>query len=101
MINRTEIPNAQMLPEFIASLINGNLTVGDSNQVRSNPEFILIDNQSGIIGYALPSYWEDSKKSCVGNFTCRANLTTGWQDNTSLQVSTKHTTKSILVMDSW
>ena len=88
VINRTEIPNAQTQPEFIASSINGNLTVEDSNQVRSNPQFILIDNQSGTIGYPLP--WENSSKSCVGNFICRANLSTGWQDNTSLQVSTKY-----------
>jgi aldose sugar dehydrogenase len=89
VINRTEIPNGKILPEYIASLINGNLTVGDSNRVRSNPDFILIDNQSGIIGYALPSYWNDSSKPCDGNFTCRASLTTAWRDNTSLQVSTK------------
>jgi aldose sugar dehydrogenase len=94
VINLTEIPNTQMLPEFIASLINGNLTVGDSNRTKSTPEFILIDNQSGIIGYSSsPSYWKDSKKSCLGNFTCRTNLTTGWKDNTSLQVSTNATTK--------
>ena len=86
--NRTEIPNAQMQPEFIASSINGNLTVEDSSPVRSNPQFILIDNQSGTIGYPLP--WENSSKSCVGNFICSANLSTGWQDNTSLQVSTKY-----------
>lgn len=89
VINRTEITKTPILPEFIASSINGNLTAGDNNRVRPNPEFILIDNQSGIIAYALPSFLEDSSKSCVRNFICRANLTTGWQDNTSLQVSTK------------
>ena len=92
VINLTEIPNAQ-IPEFIASLINGNLTFGNGNRVGSNPEFILIDQKSGIIGYALPSYWEDSRKSCVDNFTCRVSLTTGWQGNTSLRVSTKATDK--------
>jgi aldose sugar dehydrogenase len=80
--------------ELIASLVNGNITVGESNPARSNPEFTIIDNQSGIIGYGLPSYWEDSSKSCVGNFECSANFTTGWRDNTSLQVSTKTNTKN-------
>jgi hypothetical protein len=87
VINRTEIPNGKIIPEIIASLINGNLTFGDINRGRSNPDFILIDNQSGIIGYALPSYWNFSSKPCDGIFTCKASSTTGWRDNTSLQIS--------------
>src|SRR5438093_2233885 len=82
VINRTEIPNGKILPEFIASFI-------DANRVSSKPDFILIDNKSGIIGYALPSYWMLASKPCMGNFTCKASMTTGWRDNTSLQVSTK------------
>jgi len=82
VINQTEIPKGKILPEFIASLI-------EANRVSSNPNFILIDNISRIIGYALPSFWDLQSKPCVGNFTCRATTTTGWQDNTSLQVSTK------------
>jgi glucose/arabinose dehydrogenase len=82
VINQTEIPKGKILPEFIASLI-------EANRVSSNPDFILIDNKSGIIGYALPSYWKLSSKPCMGNFTCKASMTTGWRDNTSLQVSTK------------
>jgi len=85
LINRTEIPNGKILPEFIASLI-------DANRVSSNPHFILIDNKSGIIGYGLPSYWNLPSKPCIGNFTCKASMTTGWRDNTSLQVSTKSPT---------
>jgi glucose/arabinose dehydrogenase len=57
--------------------------------VESNPDFILIDNQSGIIGYASPSYWNLSSKLCDSIFTCKASSTTGWQDNTSLQISMK------------
>jgi aldose sugar dehydrogenase len=96
LINRTEIPNGQLVPEFIESLINGNLTVGDRNRASSNPGFVLIDNQSGIIGYAPPSYWENSSEPCDSKFTCNASLTTGWRDNMSLQVSTKspHNTNS-------
>jgi aldose sugar dehydrogenase len=92
-VNRTEITNTPILPEFIASSINGNLTAGDDNRVRPIPESILIDNQSGIIAYALPSFLEDLSKSCVGNFACKASLSTGWQDNTSLQISTTNNTK--------
>jgi glucose/arabinose dehydrogenase len=95
-INRTQISNRPILPEFVASSINGNLTAGDNNGVRSNPESILSDNQSEIIAYALPSFLEDSSKSCVGvgNFACTASLSTGWQDNTSLQMSTTNDTKN-------
>jgi glucose/arabinose dehydrogenase len=89
VINRTKIPNGQISSEFIASLINRNLTIGDSNRVTSNPDFMLIDNQSGIIGYALPSYWNISSKPCDGIFTCKASSTTGWRDKTSLQISMK------------
>jgi len=30
-----------------------------------------------------------SSKPCMANFTCKVSMTTGWRDNTSLQVSTK------------
>src|SRR5918992_1531894 len=79
-------------PEFVNSLINGSITVGETNQVKSNPEFVLVDNQSGIIGYALPSYWNDPQGSCINDFECSVNFTTGWHDNSSLQVSTKTNT---------
>jgi hypothetical protein len=58
------------------------------NNISSNPDFILIDNQSGIIVYGLPSYWNDTEKNCVSTFKCTSNFTTGWEDNTSLQIST-------------
>ena len=82
VINRSELPNGKILPESIASFI-------DANRASSIPHFILIDNKSGIIGYGLPSYWKLTSKPFTGNFTCKANMTTGWQDNTSLQVTTK------------
>src|SRR5437867_5750993 len=82
VINQSEIPNGKMLPEDVASFIEANL-------VSSIPDFMLIDNKSGIIGYALPSYWMLSSKPCMANFTCKVSMTTGWRDNTSLQVSTK------------
>ena len=92
LINRTEIPNTPISPEFIASLINGNITVGKSNRVGSNPEFVYIDNQSGIISHSSPSYW-NSSESCGSIFECSVNFTSGWRDNKSLQVSTEATAK--------
>lgn len=82
--------------------------VGIQNQRKNNtvqnPEFALYDSYSG-----LPSNWNDQSKSCLelqiqkvvplailrqSSFSCTVNSTTGWQDNTSLQVSTKLTTKN-------
>jgi hypothetical protein len=68
-----------------------------------NPEFVLYDNYSGF-----PSYWNDWWKGCRGpqqesvplailrqvHFGCTVNSTTGWQDNTSFQVSTKVTSNN-------
>jgi aldose sugar dehydrogenase len=77
--------------------INDNKSyVGEINRERSNPEFVFIDNQSGIVGSRLPSYWNDSRGSCNDDFECINNFTTGWQDNSSLQVSTTVTTE-----DTW
>ena len=87
VINRSELPNGKILPESIASLI-------DANRASSIPHFILIDNKSGIIGYGLPSYWKLPSKPCIDKFTCKASMTTGWKDNTSLQVSTKTPTNN-------
>jgi aldose sugar dehydrogenase len=91
LINRTEIPNTPISPEFIALLINGNITVGESNRVGSNPEFVFIDNQSGI-SHSSPSYW-NSSEFCGSIFECSVNFTSGWRDNKSLQVSTEATAK--------
>jgi aldose sugar dehydrogenase len=54
----------------------------------SNPEFVLLDSQSGINSNGLISYWTDSLKQCGHIFICTENFTTGWKDNTSFQIST-------------
>jgi hypothetical protein len=40
----------------------------------------------------LTSYWNDPKKSCLGLFSCHLNLTDGWADNQSFQLSTTNGT---------
>jgi Alginate lyase len=37
----------------------------------------------------LPFFWIDPFRNCDHDFKCTTNLTTGWNNNTSLQVSTK------------
>jgi len=50
-----------------------------------------LDNQSGIIKLELPSFEGNTNRSCYKYFNCLTNLTTGWKDNTSIQVSTNNT----------
>jgi hypothetical protein len=42
----------------------------------------------------LTSYWKDSHNSCLSLFTCRVNLTDGWVDNQSFQLSTTNGTEN-------
>ena len=50
----------------------------------ANPEFTLINNDT-----KLPLYWNDSLNKCGRTFTCKINVTSGWNDNSSYQFSTK------------
>jgi len=40
---------------------------------------------------SIPSYWNDFGGYCDSEFTCTANLTTGWNDTKSFQLSTNVT----------
>jgi len=78
--------------------ISTNLTSDQQNSVPaidekkisllSNPEFILFDNESRIVSNSLSAFWNDSLKQCGHIFSCTDIFTTGWKDNTSLQIST-------------
>jgi hypothetical protein len=54
-----------------------------------DPFFILIGKDIN-----LTSYWRDSHNSCLGLFTCHLNLTDGWVDNQSFQLSTTNGTEN-------
>jgi glucose/arabinose dehydrogenase len=72
------------------TVVGDNVTFREEKKINSlsNPEFMLIDNQSGTPADGLVSYWIDSLKQCGHIFICTENFTTGWKDNTSLQIST-------------
>jgi N-acetylneuraminic acid mutarotase len=42
----------------------------------------------------LTSYWKDPHNSCLSLFTCNSNLTDGWADNQSYQLSTTNGTEN-------
>jgi len=41
----------------------------------------------------LTSYWRDSHNNCLSLFSCHLNLTDGWDDNQSFQLSTENSTR--------
>lgn len=55
---------------------------------QSNPDLLFLDNASAMISHSLASYWTDPYNECVSPYKCAANYTSGWKDNTSLQIST-------------
>ena len=55
---------------------------------QSIPDLLVLDNISAIVSHSLASYWTDPYKECVSPYKCAANYTSGWKDNTSLQIST-------------
>ena len=55
---------------------------------QSIPDLLVLDNISAIISHSLASYWTDPYNECVSPYKCAANYTSGWKDNTSLQIST-------------
>jgi len=74
------------------SIINETPTkkFGKSNSY-SDPSFILFNSKSGIASFWLSSFWKDQFNSCISNFTCTGNFSTGWKDKRSLQISSNNT----------
>jgi hypothetical protein len=72
----------------------------DTEQRRlvSNPDFIFFNSQLPatwddshnqiFFNSQLPATWDDSRNQCRNNFKCTSNYTSGWNDNTSFQIST-------------
>jgi hypothetical protein len=59
---------------------------------RDGAKVIAMPGMPGIATLdILPSGWQDIFRNCDHAFTCTSNSTTGWKDNTSLQVSTNRT----------
>jgi aldose sugar dehydrogenase len=66
----------------------GELSVLDYKLLTaSNPEFVYFNNRSGITVLGQSSFWNGSLE-CQKDFECVPSSTTGWKDNSSLQIST-------------
>jgi hypothetical protein len=88
-----EILNRDLTPKD--SRFDTNDTETKTN-LYSNPEFVLFDNKTGLVNLGLPSFWKDQFTGCEASFKCTANLTTGWKDNTSFQISTLNNTEDTI-----
>jgi aldose sugar dehydrogenase len=55
----------------------------------SNSDFSRVNNKSG-----LPLYWNDSLNICGMTYTCKINVTDGWDDYLSFQISTTNNTNN-------
>jgi hypothetical protein len=74
------------------SMSNNSKNISNVNRTAidlvKDPFFILIGKNIN-----LSSYWNDPAKSCLGSFKCHLNLTDGWVDSQSFQLSTTNGTK--------
>jgi len=72
------------------SMSRNSKNISDVNRTAidlvQDPFFTLIGKDINL------AYWNDTKKSCFGLFTCHLNLTDGWVDNQSFQLSTTNGT---------
>ena len=75
--------SSQALPSHYVTHIDSN-----EDGPTSIPEFVYLNNESGLIIGGRTSFWNDSHKSCQASFNCVADFTTGWKDNSSLKIST-------------
>jgi aldose sugar dehydrogenase len=60
---------------------------------NSNERFTFIVDKKRSDGSEMPLTLEDPKKSCISNFKCVISVTTGWNDNSSLELSTVNNTR--------
>ena len=58
----------------------------DSNRI--NESIMRLDDNSSLRNSSFFSFWTDPHNSCNTNFKCAVNFSTGWGDNTSIQIST-------------
>jgi hypothetical protein len=75
--------------------IISNSTDPKQDNLIANPSF-----SAGLNSTGLPLYWVDVLNKCDHIFTCKSDNTDGWDDNSSLRISTKkphnqNTTSSI------
>jgi hypothetical protein len=70
--------------------INNGTRTNEINEVNHTLETNFPTNQ-----IKLPLFWIDPSKNCDNNFKCTGSLDTGWNDKSSLEISTNSTNKDV------
>jgi aldose sugar dehydrogenase len=65
-----------------------------NSSLDTSPSSVLFDNESGMASIGLSSFWHDQNKSCNTNFKCTSNFSTGRNNGTSFQLSSKNNTNN-------
>jgi hypothetical protein len=76
-----------LLASFFLVFATVKMAYAQNANLISNQNFV--QSNDSIVG------WNDPLKSCQTTFFCLVNATTGWNDNTSLQLSNDRTNKGI------
>ena len=63
----------------------------DANKMTER--IIRLDNEPSLRNSSPLSFWNDTDNSCNNNFKCIVNFSTGWDDKTSIQISTTKNNK--------
>lgn len=56
-----------------------------------NDSIVGLYDETSLRNVSFFSFWNDPNLSCATKFKCAANFTTGWNDTSSIQVSTNNT----------
>jgi aldose sugar dehydrogenase len=74
-----------------ASFVTDPTSIEDEKAANlfSNSNFSIVDNKP-----RLPLYWNDSLKKCDRYYSCKVNITDGWDDKLSFQISTTNNTNN-------
>ncbi|HKQ22023.1 MAG TPA: hypothetical protein VJS91_08290, partial [Nitrososphaeraceae archaeon] len=84
----------QIIDQYLAeqnSKFNLDENISNAN-VHSSPNFMLFDNESGLVRLGLSSFWHDKYRSCSTNFVCTDNFAAARNNGTILQLSTNNST---------
>ena len=82
--------NIQDTPRSVDQYLAANSKVDANNMGET---IIRLDNESSLRNSGLLSFWNDTDNSCNNNFKCIANFSTGWDDKTSVEISTTKSNK--------
>jgi glucose/arabinose dehydrogenase len=84
----------QLVPVEQSSRLSSNVEpINSKSNFNLDANQTLLFNQSSMFTFDLASFVRKDHESCLTNFKCTVNFSSGWKDNTSIQFSTNNTHK--------